>query len=154
MHLSVATERDGVAALPAGTARATLDLSVAMAFLHTTVHLASAGKPTELTMLVDRVADPVDARIATNSLVDRIDEDDFEVLVGTVLSNPVRVENTETTAFAANAFLGLRAKAALELELVDTHVGGLAHGGSLGHRSLAATTFDADAVDNVTLLGL
>lgn len=40
---------------------------------------------------MDRVDDPVDARITTNGLVRRIHKDDLEVLVGRVLINPVGV---------------------------------------------------------------
>jgi len=42
----------------------------------------------------------------------------------------------------------------LVLELVHTLVGGLAIGGSLGYRSLAASTADANAVDDISLFGL
>ena len=37
--------------------------------------------------------DPVDARIAANGLVLRVDEDDLEVFVGRVLVNPVRIQH-------------------------------------------------------------
>ena len=53
-------------------------------------------------MLVNRLADPVDPGIAADGLVSRVDEDDLKVLVCGVLSNPVRVEDTEATASAAD----------------------------------------------------
>ena len=105
-------------------------------------------------MLVNRVTDPVDARIATNGLVSGIDQDDFEELVTSVLSNSVRVEHTKTATLATNTFLGLRAQAALELEFVDTLVGGLAHGASLRDRLLATTTLDTHSVNDIPLLSL
>jgi hypothetical protein len=75
---------------------------------------------------VDRVDDPVDAGIATNGLVLRIDEDDFVVLVGRVLVHPVRVENTQIRAATADTLLCGGAEGALVLELIDTLVGGFA----------------------------
>jgi hypothetical protein len=41
--------------------------------------------------LVHRLDDPVDAGVATDSLVLGVDEDDLEVLVGSVLVDPVGV---------------------------------------------------------------
>lgn len=76
--------------------------------------------------LVNRVDDPVDAGIATDSLVLRVDQDDFKVLVGRVLVNPVRVQDAQVGAATANTLLGGGAERALVLELVDTLVGGLA----------------------------
>jgi hypothetical protein len=103
---------------------------VAVTLAETTVLLAGGGEATGLATLVDGVADPVDAGIATDGLVRRVDEDDLEVLVHTVLVDPVRVEDAESTAAAGNTLLGGRTKRALELELVDTLVGGLAEGGT------------------------
>jgi hypothetical protein len=57
-------------------------LVVAMTLSKTTGLLASGSETTSFAMLVDWVDDPVDARITTNGLVLRVDEDDFVVLVG------------------------------------------------------------------------
>jgi hypothetical protein len=73
---------------------------------------------------VDWVDDPVDAGITTDCLVLRIDEDDFVVLVGRVLVDPVRVENAQVGAAAANTLFGGGTKGTLVFELVDTLVGG------------------------------
>jgi hypothetical protein len=56
-------------------------------------------------MLVNGITDPVDFWITTNSIMVWINADDFEVLVGGILSNPVRVENSESTIATANTFL-------------------------------------------------
>lgn len=103
---------------------------------------------------MDGVADPVDAGITADSLVLGVNENDLEVLVGGVLVDPVGVQDTQVGAAAANTLLGSGAQSTLVLELVDTLVGGLAVGGTLGHRALAATAANTDAVDNVALLGL
>lgn len=106
------------------------------------------------THLVDRVADPVDAGVATDGLVLGVDTDDLEVLVGRVLVDPVGVQDTQVGAAAANTLLSSSTEGTLVLELVDTLVGGLAVGGTLGGRALATTAADTDTVDDVTLLGL
>ena len=43
----------------------------------TAVLLAGRGDAAELAVLVDRVDDPVDARVATDGRVRRVDEDDL-----------------------------------------------------------------------------
>ena len=48
------------------------------------------------------VDNPVDARILADGLVLGVDEDDFEVLVGRVLIDPVRVEDSEVGAAATD----------------------------------------------------
>ena len=50
---------------------------------------AGGGKASGLPALVDGVADPVDSGITADSLVCGVDEDDFVVLVDTVLVDPV-----------------------------------------------------------------
>lgn len=55
----------------------------------TTALLAGGGETTALAVLVDGLDDPVDARIAADGLMVRIDEDDFVVLVRRVLVDPV-----------------------------------------------------------------
>ena len=85
----------------------------------------SRGKTTHLTVLVSGVADPVDAGIVTDGVVEGIDEDDFEPLVGRVLSNPVGVEDTESTTAATDSGLSKSLEVSLRLLLVDTSVLGL-----------------------------
>lgn len=80
----------------------------------------------EASYLVDGVDDPVDSRITTDSLVAGVDKDNFEVLVGRVLVDPVRVENSQIGAATTNSFFGSGAEGSLVLELVHTLVGGLA----------------------------
>ena len=104
--------------------------------------------------LVNGVDDPVDARVAADSLVLRVDEDDLEVLVGRVLVDPVGVEDTEVGAATADTLLSGGLERALVLQLANTLVGGLAVCDTLGHRSLSATTTNTDAVDDEALLGL
>lgn len=75
---------------------------------------------------MDRVDDPVDSRISSNSLVRRINEDNLEVLIRRILVNPVRVENSQVGASSTDSFFCGGAEGSLILQLVDTLVGGLA----------------------------
>jgi len=124
-HLPVAPERQGVLSLP-GLSATGLGVVVSVTLGNTTVVLASGGQTAEFAVLVDWVGDPVDAGIATDGLVLRVDEDDLEVLVGRVLVDPVGVEDTQVGATATDTLLSDGAEGALELELVHTLVGWLA----------------------------
>jgi hypothetical protein len=92
----------------------------------TTGLLAGGGEAAGLAVLVHGGDDPVDAGIAADGLVLRVHEDDLEVLVGRVLVDPVRVQDAQVGAAAADTLLGGRLEGALVLELVDSLVGGLA----------------------------
>ena len=68
------------------------------------------------------VYDPVDTRITSDSLVLRINKDNFEIFVGRILIDPVRVEDTEIGTTSSNSFLGSRTERSLIFELIDTLV--------------------------------
>jgi len=120
----------------------------------TTVVATSRGQTTQLTVLHGRLADPVDAGIVADGGVGRINKDNLEVLVGSILVHPVGVENTQVAGTATNALLSHRSQGTLELELSHTLTGGLAVGDTLGGLSLAGASANADSVDDVSLLGL
>ena len=84
----------------------------------------------------------------------RINEDNLVVLVNTVLVDPVRVQDTKVAAPLADTLLSHTLKATLWLEVVDTLADGLAVGRTLGDVFLAVAPADADAVDDIALLGL
>ncbi len=58
--------------------------------------------------LVHGLDDPIDARIAANGLMLRVDKDDLEILVGRVLVNPIGVQYPQISAAASHAFFGGR----------------------------------------------
>ncbi len=124
--LSVPPQRQSVLQLPC-VASALLGVVVAMALVQPSALLAGGRQTTHLTMLVDWVDDPVDACVAADSLVLRIDEDDFVVLVGAVLIDPVAVEDAQVGAAATDTLFGGSLERALVLELVDTLVDRLAY---------------------------
>lgn len=153
--LSVSAERECVAALPARVnAGAQLGGSTVTLLAESTALLASGGKTVHLTMLVDGVADPVEAGITTNSLVEGIHADDFEVLVGSILVDPVSIEDSQGRNSTSDTFLSEGTDGTFWLQLKDTLVDGLAGSVSTGHLLLAATTANSNAVDKHSLLGL
>jgi len=137
-----------------GLSAASGGLVVSVTLAQTTGLLASCGKSTGFTVLVDGVDDPVDTSIAADGLVLRVDEDDLEVLVCGVLVDPVRVQDAQVGAATSNTLLSSRLQRTLVLELVDSLVGWLAIGGTLWYWALATSTADTDTVDDIALLGL
>jgi hypothetical protein len=125
-HLAVAPERQSVVPLPR-LPPACSRLGVSVSLAQSTALLASGGETTALAVLVNGVDDPVDAGIATDGLVVGVDQDNFVVLVGRVLVDPVRVQDAEIGCAATDTLLGGRLQGALVLELVDTLVGRLAY---------------------------
>jgi hypothetical protein len=124
-HLPVAPEGEGVVPLPR-LPPASSRLVVSVSLAQTTALLAGGGEAAALAVLVDGVDDPVDAGVATDSLVGGVDKDNFVVLVGRVLVDPVGVEDAQVGAAATDTLLSGGLERALVLELVDTLVGGLA----------------------------
>jgi hypothetical protein len=153
-HLTVTSERESVATLPGSSAGSTNNLVVQMTLSKTSVLLSGGSKSAEFSVLVHRLADPVHAGIATDSLVGRIDKDDLKELEGGVLVDPVGVKDAEIGATATNTFLSDGLKGALELELGNTLVGRFTVGSTLGDLSLATTSADTDTVDDESLLSL
>ena len=78
------------------------------------------------TYLVHGIHDPIDARIAADGLVLGVDEDDLKVLVCRILVDPVRVEDAQVGAAAADALFGGGFEGPLVLQLVDSLVCGFA----------------------------
>jgi len=105
-------------------------------------------------VLVDSVADPVDSGVVSDSLVSSIDHDDFVIFISSILSNPVRVEDSQTTNLSTNSFLSNGLEVSGELELNDTLVGWLTADDTLSDWLLTASSSDSNSVDNVTLLVL
>lgn len=116
--------------------------------------LTSGCQASGLTVLVNRVADPVVVRIPSDSLVGWVDQNDLVVLVGGVLVDPVGVQDPQVGSTTTNSLLSNSSQRSLELQLIDTLVGWLTVGSTLWNRSLSVTTSNSDSVDNKALLGL
>ena len=66
LRLTVTGEREGVVSTPGGTTRGLVE---SVTLTKTTVLLAFSGETSGFTVLVDRVADPVDTSVSSDSLV-------------------------------------------------------------------------------------
>ena len=75
------------------------------------------GEAPELSVLLDGLGDPADLCVPPDGLVEGIDEDDLEVLVGRVLADPVRAEDAESLQTTTNTFLEMKARDNLDLLL-------------------------------------
>ena len=147
-------QRDSVSSEPALLLRRSLLVGLVTLSLEASVLDASGGKTASLSTLVLGGGNPVDSGVASDSLVVRVNKDDFVELEGSVLTNPVGVENSEVSATSSNSLLSLSSVRSAGLKLVDTLVNGLTVDDTLGDGSLTATSSDSDSVDNVALLGL
>lgn len=86
----------------------------------TSAGLASGCQASQFSVLVLGPGDPVDPGVVPDGVVGRVDQDDLVVLVDTVLGNPVRVEDSQTTKGGSDSLLGLGSKVSGGLQLVDT----------------------------------
>jgi len=153
--LTVTAEFLRVAVLPCSTTGGSDDVVGEVAAFAEAASLApSGGKATHFTVLVYTVDDVVDARVPADGVVARVDKDNLEVLVGSILVHPVGVEHTKVGSDLANTLFSGGAEVAAELQLVDTVVLGLTVNNSLGVRAFAVTTTDGATEDNIALLGL
>lgn len=153
MRLAVTPEGQGVVLLPY-VATARFGVVETVALVDTTRLLANSSERASLTVLVDRVGNPVDTSITADSLVLGVNQDDLEVLVCGVLVHPVRIQYTQVRATAADTVLGSGPELALVLKLVNTLVSGLTVGNTLRSMTLTTTTTHTNAVDHIALLGL
>ena len=105
-------------------------------------------------MLLGGISDPINAWVSADGLVEWINEDDFVEFESGILTNPVRVENSQVSASASNTLFSNRLVCSCSLLLSDTLVTGLSEDATLTDVLLAATSSDAGSVDDITLLGL
>lgn len=75
---------------------------------------------------MDRFDNPIDAWIIADCFVLRINQYHFEVFVGGVLVNPIRVQDTEIRTSTSDTLLSCRFEGTLVLELINALVGRLA----------------------------
>jgi hypothetical protein len=104
--------------------------------------------------LVRRVADPVDSRIRSNSLVHRVNHDDFVVLVHGILVQPIRVQDSQRAASSRRSLFRNRLQVSRKLQLSDTAVHRLTVDDTLANRAFAATSSHARSVNHKALLSL
>ena len=89
-----------------------------------------SGVPANLKKEFLRICSSTDPEKCAYSFVVGVDEDNLEILVDTVLVDPIGVENPQVSASSSNSLLGKTPQSTLELELVDTLADGLSVGGT------------------------
>ena len=121
-HLTVPPVRLRIMLLP-NLPPPTLGVVVPMPLVDASRLLPRGGQTPGFTVLVHGLGDPVDAGVAADGLMLRVDEDDLVVLVGGVLVDPVGVEDAEIGAAAADALFGGGFQGALVFQLIYSLVG-------------------------------
>ena len=119
---SVSPELLDVSALPVGTLGRSDLHSGETLLLKTTGLLADGSKTSLFSMGVLGGDDPVDLGVTADNLVGWVNHNNFVELVGGVLTNPVRVEDTEVATSATNTLFGNVLVGLGLLKLGDTHV--------------------------------
>ena len=153
--LTVPLEFEVVPPQPSSPVRTTDNAVGAVTLLAEAARLAPGGsEAAHLAVLVDWVADPVDAGVPADLGVAGVNEDDLVVLHSGVLVDPVRVEHTKIGELAADLLLSDGLKVAFKLELVDTLVLRLTEDGALGVLPLPSSAAHGRANNHVALLGL
>merc|ERR1712126_396049 len=147
------SQKQGVVLFPISTSRRSNHIVVAVTFTHTSVLTTSSSLTSQLTMLHHSLTDPVDSRISTNGFVHWVNHDYLIIQVGGILTDPVGVQNSESTCQSPSSFLSFRTSATLKFNLVDTLTFWLTVSCTFGDRLLTTTTSQSNTVDDVTLLG-
>ena len=118
----------------------------------TSVFLTSSGKSSELSSVVLLGNDPVDSWVLSDGVVSWVNEDDLEVFIGGILSNPVRVKNSHVGASSTDLLFSNRSVGSGFLELSNTKMDGLTVNDTLMDCSLSSSSSDSDSVDGISLL--
>jgi len=154
LDLSVSSEDNLVSSLPVSSSGGSIFIVVSSLSLETSVFLTGGSKTSEFSVLLDGLADPVDLGVSSNGLVGGVDKDDFEEFEGGVLTNPVRVEDSEVADSSADSLFSDGSEGSSELQTGDTLMLGLSADDTLGDGSLSASSSDSNSVDHVSLLPL
>ena len=103
-------------------------------------------------MFVRRVAQPIDSGVVSNSVMVNINADDFEIFVGSVLTNPITVQNSQSSVFLSDSFFGDRSQRSSEFLLVNSDTVGFSVDYTLGHGSLSSSSSDSDSIKMLDVL--
>uniref|UniRef100_A0A8C8DL75 Uncharacterized protein n=1 Tax=Oryzias sinensis TaxID=183150 RepID=A0A8C8DL75_9TELE len=87
-----------------------------VALAQTSALLSCRCQPAHLPVLVHGLCDPLGVRVASDGLVEGVDQDHLKELVGGVLPNPVGVEHSQGSAVTTSTLLKKGREAALALQ--------------------------------------
>ena len=95
----------GVLTLPALAATASDGLGVLVALAQSTALPSGRGESSHLAVFGNALRQPLSVRVSANDLVERIDQNHFEELVGGVLSDPVGAEHSQSSTATSDLAL-------------------------------------------------
>lgn len=128
-------------------------LIVSVTFDSKTSMLSSnRGETSHLSVFL--ITNPVDSGIISDSSVSWVDHQDFKEFEGRVLSNPIRVKDSETGEFSSDSFLSNGLIVLLIFKTSNSDGLEFSTDDSLWSRSFSVTSSDLDSVDNEALFGL
>ena len=116
------------------------------------VGLGGGGQTSGLPSLLLGAADPVDSRVVPDGGGRRVHHDDLVVFVGSVLGDPVGVQDAEGLQSTPDGLLGPRLQVLVHFESGDSRRLGLSVGDSLDQGPLSAASTDSGSVDHEALL--
>jgi hypothetical protein len=105
-------------------------------------------------VLVDWFGDPVGVRISSDSFMELINEDNLEIFICGIFTNPVEIRDSQSPSMAPSSLLSNRLKALGKCQLVNTMVDRLAVSCIPRNPALATTVVDINPVNDITLLSL
>ena len=70
--------------------------------MHASSSSASSSETSAFSVLLGGISDPVNAWISADGLVEWINEDDFVEFESCILTNPIRVKDSQVSASASN----------------------------------------------------
>merc|ERR1712062_122214 len=151
--LPIPSQRDGIVFFPITTSRRSNHIVVSVTLSHSSVLPTRCRETSQLTVLVDSLADPVDTRISTDGFVHGINHDDFVVHVCGILADPIRTQHSKSSSQTTGSFFSFGTNATLKFDLVDSLTFWFTISCTLRYRLLTATTTQTDTVDDISLLG-
>merc|ERR1712062_459325 len=151
--LPIPSQRDGIVFFPITTSRRSNHIVVSVTLSHSSVLPTRCRETSQLTVLVDSFADPVDTRISTDGFVHWINHDDFVVHVGRILTDPIRTQHSKSSSQTTSSLFSFGTNSTLEFDLVDSFTFWFTISCTLWYGLLTATTTQTDSVDDVSLLG-
>lgn len=108
--LTIAVQLHGVAPLPGSTAGASDGQVELVALAQATALLSCRCQATHLSVLVHSLCDPLGVWVASDGLVEGVDQNHLKELVGGVLTHPVGAKHSQASTVTASTLLGRKNK--------------------------------------------
>ena len=153
-RLTIPLKSHAVPTQPGSSVTPTLDPVRPVTLLPETPRLSpSTSKPSKLPMLMVRVTNPVNPRIAPNLLMTPIYQNHLIIFHHRILINPITIQNPQIRKLPPHLLLRHALQIPLKLQLVNTLMLGLTPNHTAVVLPLAATATNATADDDVALFG-